>query len=137
MYVSSVSAKTYTIFKTALTFSAAYYTISPTVATSSFIISYTVTQSSGTSIPSWLTWSDSGTDLDFTVYSTNNSDIGVYTIKITGSAKQDGVLVDTLSNTFTITLNDGCPFTAYDSATPTDWVDTVTYYLGSTAKIVT
>ncbi len=29
MYVSSVTAQSYTIFKTALTFSAAYYSISP------------------------------------------------------------------------------------------------------------
>lgn len=43
MTVSSVSAQTYIIFKTALTFSAAYYSINPTAAKSSFIISYTVT----------------------------------------------------------------------------------------------
>ena len=56
---------------------------------------------------------DSGTDLDFRVYSTVNSDKGAYTIKITGTAKQDGVQVDSLSNTFTITLNDGCPNTYF------------------------
>jgi hypothetical protein len=43
MTVSSVSAQTYIIFKTALTFSAAYYSINPAEAKSSFIISYTVT----------------------------------------------------------------------------------------------
>ena len=87
MYVSSVTAQTYTIFKTALSYSAAYYSISPVAAKSSFVITYTVTKSDGTSIPSWLTWSDSGTDLDFRVYSTTNSDKGTYTIKITGTAK--------------------------------------------------
>jgi hypothetical protein len=87
MYVSSITAQTYTIFKTALTFSGAYYSISPAAARSSFNITYTVTKSDGTTIPSWLTWSDSGTDLDFRVYSTTNSDKGTYTIKITGTAK--------------------------------------------------
>ena len=89
MYASSVTAQTYTIFKTALSFSAAYYSISPVAAKSSFVITYTVTKSDGTAIPPWLTWSDSGTDLDFRVYSTTNSDKGTYTIKITGTAKED------------------------------------------------
>ena len=34
MYVSSVAAQTYTIFKTELNFSAAYYSISPVAAKS-------------------------------------------------------------------------------------------------------
>ncbi len=73
MSPSSVSAQSYTIFKTAVTFSAAYYTITPSVAASEFVITYTVTQSDGTAIPSWLTWTDSGTDHDFSIYSTDNT----------------------------------------------------------------
>jgi hypothetical protein len=87
MSPSSVSAQSYTIFKTAATFSAAYYTISPSEAASDFVITYTVTQSDGTAIPSWLTWTDSGTDHDFSIYSTDNSDKGTYTIKLTGTVK--------------------------------------------------
>ena len=86
MYVSSVAAQTYTIFKTALNFSAAYFSISPVGIKSEFNITYTVTKSDGSAMPSWLTWTDSGTDHDFSIYSINNNNKGTHLIKITGIA---------------------------------------------------
>ena len=53
---------------------------------SRFTRSYTVTLDDGSALPSWITWTDSGTDLDFTVYTTDVSKRGTYTIKITATA---------------------------------------------------
>jgi hypothetical protein len=44
---------------------------------------------------------------------------------------------DTETDTFVITINDGCPYTAYLSGTPTDWVSTYTYYFARTGQTVT
>lgn len=56
---------------------------------------------------------------------------------LTGTATLDDGSFDTDSDSFIITISDGCPYTAYTTGTPTDWVDSVTYYVGSTAKVVT
>ena len=61
--------QTYIIFKDALTFSVAYFTITPSTKASSFTIDHEVTKSDGTTKPDWLSVTDSGTDLDFSVYS--------------------------------------------------------------------
>ena len=87
-------------------------------------------------MPSWLTWTDSGTDHDFSIYGLDNSIKGSYTMKITGTAKQDGVVVDILSNTWTITIIDGCSVTAFVAGTPSDWVSPTYYYVGATLKTI-
>lgn len=51
---------------------------------------------------------------------------------LTGTATLDDGQFDTDSDTFIITLYDGCPYTTYTSSTPTDWVSSVTYYVGAT-----
>ena len=51
-----------------------------------FWIFYTVTQDDGTALPSWITWTDSGSDLYFTVYTTDNLKHGIYNIKIAATA---------------------------------------------------
>ena len=71
---------------TAKTFSVSYFTLSPSTMSSRFTRSYTVTLDDGSALPSWITWTDSGTDLDFTVYTTDVSKRGTYTIKITATA---------------------------------------------------
>ena len=129
---SNTADQSYTVFKTALTFYTSYYTISPTAANSQFDITYALTQSNGATSPSWLTMTDTGTNLKFTVYSTTNSDRGQYTMLLTGTATLDDGQFDTDSDTFMITIYDGCPYTTYTSGTPTDWVSSVTYYVGST-----
>lgn len=58
---------------------------------------------------------NSGTDLDFTVYSTTNSDKGTYTIVITAIASLSDGTSGSLSTTFTIVLKDGCTETFYDT----------------------
>jgi hypothetical protein len=74
-----------------LNYSVAYFSITPSVAKTEFTISHTSTLSDGSALPSWLTFTDSGTDLDFKIYSENNNDKGTYSIKITATAKMDGV----------------------------------------------
>ena len=113
----ATSIQYYTIFKTAVTFSVAYFTISPTTKATSFTIQHEVTLSDGTSLPSWVTVTDSGTDLDFSVFSNDNDDKGTYTIMIQATATvtpADGQ-VGTLSTTFKIILKDGCSETDYDA----------------------
>jgi hypothetical protein len=84
---STMSAtQTYTIATTTKTFSVSYFTISPSTMSGHFTLSYTVTQDDGTALPSWITWTNSGTDLDFTVYTADNTKQGTYTIKITATA---------------------------------------------------
>jgi hypothetical protein len=82
----TASAVSYTIFTTK-TFSVAYFTMTPTSQSSKFTITYSVTKSDGTDIPSWLTYVDSGTDLDFTADSNSASDKGTYTIMISATSK--------------------------------------------------
>lgn len=69
-----------------MTFSSSYFTISPSGYSSYFDIEYTVTKSDGTTKPTWLTFTDSGTDIDFRVYSNSLSDVGTYTISLTATA---------------------------------------------------
>lgn len=128
-------SQTYTIFKTASTFSVAYFTITPTAGASTFTISHAVTKSDDSAKPDWLTYNDTGSLLSFSIYSTDNNDKGTYTIKITATAKRDGVQVGTLSKTLTITLLDGCPYTVFKDF-PTTVVTEVVYYVKSTTKTV-
>ena len=131
----TIISQTYTIFKTASTFTVAYFTITPTAAADKFTISHAVTKSDDTAKPDWLTLTDTGSLLSFSVFSTDNNDIGIYTIKITATAKKDSVQVGTLTKTFTITLNDGCPYTVYQNF-PSTVVTDVVYYVTSAIKTV-
>ncbi len=54
---------------------------------------------------------------------------------ITATAKQDNVQVGTLTKTFKITLNDGCPYTVYQDFSSTVVTDVV-YYVTSAIKTV-
>jgi hypothetical protein len=80
------SSQSYEIATTAKTFSVSYFYITPTSHAWHFSIKYNVTQEDGTALPSWITWTDSGSDLDFRVYTTDNSKHGTYSIKITATA---------------------------------------------------
>ena len=82
----STTTQYYTIYKTALVYSVSYFWITPTSAKSEFTITYATTLSNGSAAPSWLTLTDSGTDLDFKIFSEDNDDKGTYTIKITATA---------------------------------------------------
>jgi uncharacterized membrane protein len=80
------SSQTYTIATTTKIFSVSYFTISPASMDEHFWYSFTVTQEDGSALPSWITWTDSGSDLDFSVYTTDNTKHGTYSIKITMTA---------------------------------------------------
>ena len=72
---------------------------------------------------------NSGTDLDFTVFSSTNIDEGTYTILITATATLSDGTSGSLSTTFTIVLKDGCTETIYDSTN--SLTSSVVYYLGN------
>jgi hypothetical protein len=86
------SSQSYTIATTAKTFSVSYFTISPTSMANHFWIKYTVTQEDGSALPTWITCTNSGSDLDFSVYTTDNTKHGTYTIKITATAEPNKLI---------------------------------------------
>ena len=58
-------------------------------------------------------------------------------MSLKGTATLDDGQFDTETDTFAITINDGCPWTAYLAGTPTDWVSEYTYYAARTGQTVT
>ena len=126
----SISGKTYKVFYPDSTFTVNHFTISPSVAESKFEITYTVTKSDGGTIPTWLTFIDSGSVFTFTV-ATSDCDfpnVGIYTIKITATAELNDGQTGTLFTTFTINLKDPCYDTDFDSTSTA--LKRFVYYIG-------
>lgn len=130
----SITTLNFWILKPASTFIVNHFTISPSVAESQFTITYTITKSDDSIIPTWLTFVDSSGVFTFTV-ATNDCDfpdVGTYNLKITATATLADGQTGTLSKLFTINLKDPCYDTDYGSVGPA--IKSYVYYIGSTVN---
>lgn len=97
-------------------FSVDLFTISPVAESSDFTITYEVLLSNGSDLPSFLTWSESSSSLDFIISGAEYSDEGGHIVSISATATliSDPTSTYTLAtDDFTVTIIDPCHDTLF------------------------